>query len=152
MSFYRAPLPLEDLRNEQRRWSYATFALAVLAILGVVVSCGLAGYVFSIQPGSATLTVSGVLPATPYTFLINSAANPITIQMPGNLNGYGTATSYAIWSLTTQQHVIQLGLGATFDGTNSRATFGGAIGDGIVFQVISSSRVAVISVNNVVFS
>lgn len=144
--------PLEELRNETRRWNYATFALAILAVLGVAIACGIAGYTYGQMPASNSLVVSGLLPTTPYTFLINAAANPITLQMPGNLQDYGTATPYAIWSLTAQQHVIQLGLGATFDGTNTRATFGGAVGDGLVFQVISATRVAVISVNNVVFS
>ena len=142
--------------SEQWIWRSAIFAAALVGVIaGVVGSAvgGLAlnGYNNQIQP--LQLYVSGVLPTTPFPIYLNSAGGPMSMTMPADLSPY-IGTIYRVWSKTAQPHtiVITAGMGATWDGSATVATFGGAIGDGIVFEVISSNRVAVISVNNVVFS
>ena len=62
---------------------------------------------------------------------------------------------YRVWSRSAQPHTVRITSGAlatTWDGTSTLATFGGAIGDGFVFEVISKTQTVLLSVNNVVFT
>ena len=76
------------------------------------------------------------------------------MTLPNDL-GHLVGIRFRVWSRTAQPHTIRIaagGLNPTFDGTNKLATFGGAIGDGFVFEVIDRNRIVVEPVRNVVFT
>ena len=145
---------MEDTLRSIKQLAAATFAAAALSVLLLIVAAVLGGLAFTqVYRYSSPLypVVSGVLPPSPYVFYLNAAASPITLTLPQNLSPY-VGGIYRIVSLTAQPHVIHLAQpGATWDGTSVTATFGGGIGDGIEFEVISASRIVLWSVNGVTF-
>lgn len=125
-------------------------AAAVLAVLISIVACVLGGLAFSKlshfnEP--AILYASGTIQATPYVIHLGQAAAPMQMEIFERDVG----SLYRIVSLTNQPHKVRL-QGATWDGVNNMATFGGSVGDGLLYEVISASRVVVHSAINVVFS
>jgi len=73
------------------------------------------------------------------------------MTLPSDLSAY-LDNFICLFSKTAFAHTLTAGVGATFDGVNNIATFGGANGDGFCFQVISATRAVVRSNNNVAFS
>lgn len=132
----------------------ATFAAAILAVIVAAIAIGLGSAAYSYYgyfTSPASITGSGLLPSTPYAFYIDSSAIPANMILPNNLSEY-VGKVYRIWSRTAQAHTVTIsGLGSTFDGVATTATFGGAIGDGFEFEVISANFIRVTNPVNVVF-
>jgi len=145
-------------QQQQQRWIWhgATLAAAVLAVLISIAAAVLGGLAFTnvnYHNGETLIHTPGALPATPYPIYLNQAAAPLGMILPSTLDGR-VGNVYRVWSLTAQPHTISIaaGGGITWDGVNTVATFGGAIGDGLVFEVIAKNKVVVLSVINVAFS
>lgn len=98
-------------------------------------------------------TSNSILPSSPYAIRIDGTA-PVATVLPNDLQAYVGRTFY-VYSLSAQAHTITITAGtltSTWDGTNTVATFGGAIGDGMTFHVLSRDRIVIVSNTNVVFS
>lgn len=95
-------------------------------------------------------TSAGPLQIGPKTQYINVAA-VAAMTLPGDLSSY-LDDPYCVISKTAFPHTITMGAGATWDGANTIATFGGAAGDMICFHVFSSTQVAVGPIQNIAFS
>jgi hypothetical protein len=93
------------------------------------------------------------MPSSPYAFYLGKDST-VTVDLTISANDISNYIGkvYRVWSLSNKPHTITCGSGITFDGVNSKATFGTDIGDGIVFEVISTTRIAVISVSGVTLS
>ena len=132
----------------------ATFACSILAVIISAIAItvgGLAYTYYGYSTSPSPIYGSGPLPSTPYAFYIRSSAVPVQIVLPADLTPF-VGKVYRIWSLTAQGHTIVIGGGFNyFNGAANTATFGGAIGDGFEFEVISPTFVRVISDVNVVF-
>jgi hypothetical protein len=132
----------------------ATFAAAILAVIVAALGAGfgIAAYsYYGYFNNYLSIRGSGLLPTTPYVFYVDSSAIPAAMILPNNLAPY-VGNVYRVWSRTSQAHTITIqGLGSTFNGGATTATFGGAIGDGLEFEVISANFIRVISAVNVVF-
>lgn len=85
--------------------------------------------------------------------LVGTEALPMTLPGPpfADIDLY-LNKNYDIYSTTAFTHNITLSGGATWDGSNTVATYGGAIGDGFSFKVVSSTVIVVTSNTNVAFS
>ena len=147
---------IDDIKDNQRRihFNCALIVLCVAAAVAAVV-IGVLGYnAASAANSAATIKAAGVLPASPYSVYLDSPSLPLAMILPNTL-GDRVGKVYRVWSSSAQPHTIQINAGnedPTFDGTSTLATFGGAIGDGFVYEVIAPNRIALIAVNNVVFS
>lgn len=132
----------------------ATFAAAVLAIILAAFGAGfgIAAYsYYGYFNNYLSIRGSGLLPTTPYVFYVDSSAVPAAMVLPNDLSPY-IGNKYRIWSRTSQAHTVTIsGLGSTFNGAATTATFGGAVGDGFEFEVISGNFIRVTSPVNVVF-
>lgn len=131
-------------------WRSAIVAAAILAVLISITACVLGGLAYSNlnqfnEP--RLLFASGIIQPSPYVVHLAQAAAPMQVEIFEKHLG----AIYRILSLTNQPHTVKL-IGATWDGTNSNAVFGGSVGDGIVYEFISSSRVVVYNALNVVFN
>lgn len=95
-------------------------------------------------------TTAGPLQIGPKTQYISVVA-VAAMTIPGDLSSY-LDDPYCIISKTAFAHTITMGAGATWDGANTIATFGGAVGDTICFHVFSSTQVTVTGEQNMAFS
>lgn len=147
---------IDDIKDNQRRIHF-NCALIVLSVLaaGAALGVGVYAYYAATNANSAaTIKAGGVLPSSPYSVYLDSPSIPLAMILPNTLEGR-VGKVYRVWSSSAQAHTIQIDAGnqdPTFDGTSTLATFGGAIGDGFVYEVIAPNRIVLISVNNVVFS
>ena len=136
-------------------WHGATLAAAILAVIIAVVAIVLGGLAYtnvSRFTGEVSIHSSGALPDSPFPIYLNQAAAPLAMLLPIDL-GNRVGNVYRVWSKTAQPHTLTIASGgATWDGTNRVATFGGAIGDGLVFEVIDATKVVVWTSINVAFS
>lgn len=137
-------------------WRGAIFAAAVLGVLAGITGCILGGLALGRvnhfnAPG--IIHQSGVLPASPEPLYLDQAAAPLQMTLPSNLADR-VGNVYRVWSRTDQPHTLQIaaGTGTTWDGTNFKATLGGAKGDGLVFEVVAPNQIVVHLVRNTVFS
>jgi hypothetical protein len=137
-------------------WRGATFAATLLAvivsIIGIVMSA-LAFANYSNFNSPLQLYSSAVMAPNPYAIYINSAGAPIIITLPADLTQM-IGNIYRIVSKTAQAHsvVITSGMGATWDGVHTVATFAAQIGAGMEFEVVSKTLVRVWSSPSVSFS
>jgi hypothetical protein len=146
----------DPFAQEKEEWWYrgALMAASILAICAGVVAAVLGGLAWTQlgyynSPG--LVYGSGILPVNPFVFYIAAAGTPVAMTLPNDLTPY-IGNIYRVWSKTAQAHTLTIsGLGSTFDGVATQATFGGAIGDGLIFEVIAANRIVVISSVNVVF-
>lgn len=143
------------LEKTTRAAKNAIIALAVfsLVISAAAVIVGGLGYAEAYRySGYLSIVTSRAFPTGPFVLYIDQAAIPVVLTLPNNLQDY-VGHTYRVWSRTAQAHVVSIaGTGSTFDGTATTATFGGAIGDGFVFEVIDRNRAVIVSATNVVFS
>lgn len=132
----------------------AIIALSVLAIVVALIAILLNGLQYTEVYNATTpkyVSTSQPMTSTPYAFYMGGANVPLNLQIPNDLSTY-VGKVYRVWAIDVgHQHTVSSGT-ATFDGFSKLATFGGAIGDGFVFEVISTNRIAIISATNVVFS
>ncbi len=130
--------------------SVAAFALVISVVFAV-----LAGFAYAEAYRYSTplaLYVNQQMPGSPFIFHVGGSALPVALTLPNDLTPY-VGRVYRIWSVSPQIHTLAIqGTGTSFDGTNTLATWGGAIGDGLEFEVLQANRIVLISVNNVVFS
>jgi len=124
----------------QTQWKYRGFTLAtsVLAIMFGIAAIVLGALAYSyLQYDIAPAFVrgSGPIPPTPYVFYVD-AGSAAAMVLPNDLSAY-VGKVIRIWSRTSQAHTLTIdGFGSTFDGLGNTVQFGGAIGDGVVFEVI----------------
>ena len=129
-------------------------AIAALSLIVSVVAVVVAVLAYQKYLVPITLSVSQAVPSGNNAVYIDSAVNPIGLTLANDMRPY-VGKVYRIWSLTAQAHTVSITTGqsvSTFTGGTRIATFGGAIGDGFVFEVISANHAVVISSTNVVFS
>jgi hypothetical protein len=122
---------------------------ATVALITAVVASNNASYSLSSQ----SYTSSGELNTTPYLHLLSSAG-VLAMTLPGDLTPY-LGKCYNVRSTTAVAHTITIqvgGFSATWDGTSTIATLGGAIGDGLAYCVIANNRISVVASTNVAFS
>lgn len=97
---------------------------------------------------------NGIISAKPYTKHFVAASIPILRTLPNDLSDY-IGAEYTIISTTAQSHKITISSGSlstTWDGVNTVLTFGGSIGDGLKFNVISKNRIVITSPINIALS
>ena len=142
--------------HRTRWWSNLSAGIAIFVFLAVI-GCYVFG-VFTLNNSRykdtlASYTTSGEIKNTPYKIRLDGAA-PLAMTLPNDLSAY-VAVTYSIFAGTAQAHTITIPAGTystTFDGTNTIATFGGAVGDGIMIEVIGKDKIVIISNTNVAFS
>jgi hypothetical protein len=136
-------------------WKTAAIAATIVAVgISIAAICfgywGWTGFNNFNQPTS--IYVSQFLPPTPYPFYIEGSGMVLVLTLPSDLSAY-RGNIYRIYSNTAQSHIVQIASGgAKFDGITTTATFGGQIGDGFDFELITSKFVNVKFVKNVIFS
>lgn len=142
-----------------RRWNKLMVAIIILfmslsgaALAVAIMSHNTAWHSESARPYVASGALDGSGPLAHY---LDGTAAPLAMTLENDLSAR-VGKVYRIWSRTAQAHTVRISSGAlisTWDSAGSTlATFGGAIGDGFVFEVISRNQCVLISVNNVVFS
>ncbi len=130
--------------------SIAAFALVIAIAFAVL--AGLAYGDVRNYSNPIALYVNQQMPASPFVFHVGGSALPVALTLPNDLTPY-IGKIYRLWSVSPQVHTLTIqGTGTTFDGVNKVATWGGAIGDGVMFEVLQANRIVLISVNNVNFS
>lgn len=131
------------------------------AIAVVIVAAGALIWTSVLWSDLNTLTqvnsylTNGVLGTNDYTVHLDSTAAALAITLPNDLSKYNMGKIYMIHSNTAQPHTVTIDPGTlttTFDGVNTAATFGGGVGDGFAFKVISKTRAVVMSPINIVFN
>ena len=146
------------------------FAIFILGAIGFVVALINAGAISALQTDVAGLTMAiQTLQSMINSLLVpftHTAAGPLqtgvkeqyievaaaaAMTLPGDLSAYINQI-ICLTSKTAFAHTLTLGAGATFDGVNTVATLGGAVGDGFCFQVFSSTQVQIRSLLNVAFA
>lgn len=90
----------------------------------------------------ASIVRDGVLPDSPYAMYLDAPMAPLSMTLPIDLTPR-IGVVYRVWARTAHPHTVQTPLGL--------ATFGGARGDGFVFEVIARDLIVVHVVNNVIF-
>lgn len=131
----------------------------IIATLLVTAGFALVAFILSIiafvstTDGAQLIQANGVLSlGAPYAKYLAAQGGPLAMTWPIDLTPY-VSRQFRFFSLSTQAHTIQIPVGtAQYVGGTTLATFGGAVGDGFVAEIISPTRIVVISVNNVVFS
>lgn len=146
------------------------FAIAILGVIGFIVALSNSGRITTLETSVTSLimtdqalqssldklivpfdhTSAGPLQVGTETQYINIAA-VAAMTLPGDLSSY-LNNKICVISKTAFAHTITMAAGATWDGANTIATFGGAVGDGICFHVFSSTQVQVQHVTNIGFS
>ena len=145
-----------EYMHKSRWWGNFSAGLAFfcfLAVIGVAVLGAVALTNARYKDRIASVTTSGELPSTPYKIRLDGIA-ALAMTLPNDLSKYVGAT-YVISAGTANTHTltIQPGtLSTTFDGSNTIATWGGAVGDLIQIEVIGKDRIVVTSNVNVAFS
>lgn len=145
---------IQLLLEKQKYRGVAIIGLAVFALLCSGIALLLAG----LQYGEVNnhvypyyVKTSMAMPSSPYAiYLGKDSGATIELTLSSDLSNY-VGKVYRVWSLSDKPHKIISG-SATFDGGNHVATFGGSIGDGMVFEVISASRIVMISSTGVTLS
>lgn len=93
---------------------------------------------------------NGVIPSHPFTTHLSAAAVAQLMTLPNDLSPYIGGPGFTVFSTTAQIHTITIQSGvlsSTWDGVNTVATFGGAVGDGLKFDVISKNRIVATPIN-----
>lgn len=128
---------------------------SILAVIIAVVVAVVAGFSLTyVNYFNSPVPIynEGVLPATPYVFHLEGSGSPVVLTLPNDLTDR-IGNIYRIWSKTNQPHTVTItGTGTTFDGVSTQAVFGGSIGDGFTFEVISKNRIVLGIVSNVIFN
>ncbi len=145
---------IQLLLEKQKYKGAAIIGLSVFALVCAGIALLLAG----LQYGEVNSHVypyyvkaSMPMPPSPYAFYLGKDSGAtIELTLSSDLSSY-VGKVYRVWSLSDKPHRVISG-SATFDGGNHIATFGGAIGDGMVFEVISGTRIAMISSTGVTLS
>jgi len=130
-----------------------TAIFAIIAVAGVAVLAAIALNSARHKDRLQTFTTSTEINNTPYKVRLDGAG-PLAMTLPNDLSGFVGAT-YFITAGTAQIHTVTISPGpltTTFDGVNTIATFGGAVGDGIEMEVISKDRIVIFGNVNVAFS
>ena len=151
---YDVKYDIKRTKDEVRSARNIVIAVAVFSLIISVVAVVLAGIAYSYIFSPSNISVSQPFPTSPNPIYITSAANPITLILPNDMTPY-VGNVYRVWSETAQPHTVSISAGtltSTFTGGATLATFGGAIGEGFVFEVISSSRAVIWTVNGVTFT
>ena len=139
------------------QWKYRGFTLAtslLAAIFGIaaIVLGALAYSYLQYHIDPAIIRGPGPITSSPYVFYIDASGFPAELILPNDLSDY-VGKVYRVWSRTSEAHTIRIaGFGVTFNGVGSTLTFGGAVGDGVVFEVISPAFVVIHNSRNVVIS
>jgi hypothetical protein len=125
-----------------RSWA-AGIAILSLAFAVLGFAFGLFGYLTAQHSVSvASIMRNGVLPDTPYAQYLDAPMAPLELSLPTDLTPR-IGVVYRIWARTAFPHTVRTPLGV--------ATFGGARGDGFVFEVLARDLIVVHAVNNVIF-
>lgn len=147
---------IDDIRRN-RRWLKMVVALSFLCLAGVVAALvvSVLGYRSATNTQSSTThLISRVIPVTPFAHYLDATDAPLAMLLENDLSSR-VGHVYRVWSRSAQPHTLTIQSGGhnpTWDGTSKTATFGGAVGDGFVFEVVDKNKVVLIAVNNVVFS
>ena len=152
MHFKNKPPP-----EEQQVWIWrgAILGAAIIGVLAGITGCIVGGIAISNSNNFnsyAAIVYSGPLPETPYAIYLDQAAIPLQMTLPGDLTSR-VGNVYRVWSRTTQPHsiVFPTGVGTTWNGVHTKAVWSGAIGNGLVFEVIGPNRVGVVAAVGVSF-
>ena len=149
--------PIEKKVNRNYRCVSIIVAAFILCLCATVTSVVIASISIGKSDNdqsSKTYLTSGLLDQTPFSHYLDSTGTHLAMNLENDLS-VRVGRIYRIWSRSAQPHTVTILNGAqtsTWDGVNKKATFGGSIGDGFVFEIIDKNKIAVISVTNVVFS
>ena len=127
------------------------FLFVVVLGLGVLVGITLNTALYSTQ--ITVYTNDGQIENNPLSFALDSTT-ALARSLPNDLQSY-VGRVFKVYSRSAQAHTVTLTAGTlttTWDGTNTVATFGGAIGDGLTFLVLARDKIVILSNTNVVFS
>lgn len=143
--------------KKNRRCIHIIVAIVVLTLLLSIIATVIAvlGWQTADTYHSPTVhLINNVIPTTPGPHYLAATAIPLAMTLPNDLSGR-EGHVYRIWSRSAQPHTVQIASGGQnpkFDGGTTLATFGGAIGDGFIMEIIDKNRVVVGPVTNVVFT
>jgi len=150
---------LIEKKKSIHRWRSEGFVTAT-AIVAIIISlCAIGFTIYDyvhikyVESGQSW-QISGQIQSTPYTAYLDSTAAPTAMTLPNDLTPY-IGVERSIISRTAQPHTVTIAAGplaTTWDGVNTVATFGGAIGDAIHFRVIDANHIVVWVPKNIAFS
>ncbi|MDB9801158.1 hypothetical protein OAB94_02150 [Flavobacteriaceae bacterium] len=158
--------PFFDINNEKKNekknatkknLAGALCALSILSIAAAIIALAIGILAYGGVGNNITArsyTASGEIAIKPYTAHLDSSAAPIAMTLPNDLTPY-IGMVRAIYTTTAQPHTVTIQSGtyvSTWDGINTVATFGGAIGDGLTYRVISKNRITILPPTNIVFT
>lgn len=147
----------EDLRKKYIDCSgCACFSLILFSIVAVAaLVVGAIALGFSTRDAQVTIHIkSQEIPISPFGHHLDGKGAPLAMTLPNDLSNY-IGITLNVYALDAQPHTITIDSGtltSTWDGANTVATFGGAIGDGITFRVLSKNMITVQFTKNIVFS
>lgn len=130
-----------------------TVIFLFVVVIGVAILSGLAFNNSIASSTSVLLSQSGAIANRPHSVAIDGTS-PVAATLPNDLLNYVGRTFY-MYSVSAQPHTITIlagTLATTWDGTNTIATLGGAIGDGVTFHVLARDKIVIISNTNAIFS
>ncbi len=157
------PQTLQDLENKdkdlaERRYRSTRNILISIAVFALIIAIPFAVLAGLAYTGTNQFTsplaiyVAQQMPVAPYIIHIGGSSIPVALTLPNDLTPY-IGKIYRIWSVSPQIHTVSIqGTGTTYDGVTTVATFGGAVGDGFVFEVLQANRIVLISTNGVTFT
>jgi hypothetical protein len=143
--------------SKERWWRGPTCAFSIVATVASIVAVIVGGIAISkanrLHSTAIYTTTSATLTSQEENHFLDASAAPMALLLPADMTDY-VGGVYRVYSRTAQAHTVTIALGgATYYGGSARvATFGGAIGDGFEFLVLSPTIVQVTDVRNVIFS
>lgn len=149
-----------DLKMQKRRdhncleFSVATAVLGALVAVAAIIMAGFAIGYAQRDAKLQTYVASSAIVNSPFQHALDATAAPLAMVLPNDLSDY-VGKTYQIYSRSNQPHTVTIAAGSlttTYDGVNTIATFGGAIGDGFTMFVLDKNRVVILHSVNIAFS
>lgn len=153
------PLALVFSNSRKANFSLALAFIAMgICIAAIIVASGAKSAATRDQTSQIHLMSEVILPS-PHAHYLGATAIDLAMVLPNDLSDY-VGKVYRVWATSAKPHKVTIASGGKnpeFCGDNVMthpkiATFGGAIGDGFVFEVVADNKVVIIAVNNVQFS
>lgn len=127
-------------------------AIVITIVAIIIASSALCIALYSVN--NKVYKVDSVISNSPFSVQLSSTS-ALAMTLPNNLKDY-VGRTFHVYSVTAVPHTITISsigsLTTSWDGVNTIATFGGAIGDGITFHIIDIDKISIISNTNVVLS
>lgn len=138
----------EDVKPKKRNWggcicatSVVSVVVAIVAIILALIAMNSAGKHGYVRLYEASTEIA------PAPFSINLGRSLLAMTLPNSLAAF-QGVPYSICSVTNDAHTVTIDTGTlstTWDGTHRIATFPGTKGACLLFRVVDSSTITVLS-------